>query len=347
MPPRVAEEPFKEVKDCIKQLGPNKWLLGPSLICEREDEKSSSAFHTRFVAPDGSNSKGLESLEGSPPDPKGPIQFVRCIATHATWRIGQWAYFKSKPWTPGQGTEAAAIKFVQQNAPSVPVPTVLEHYVDPQANRSYTLLLSVPGEDLNDLWKDLPYEKQNSVIQQVAEHIDTLAQLKNDRPVSAEGGMIKEPWLQHFNPETPFHLWGLLDPNKTKEWEPIWGVEENKLVFYHCDLGPTNIKVEVQKGEPKVTGILDWEVAGFLPRGWIVTKFLVSGGLDFDWEGEGEEDESVWRLSLAEFLVEKKGYKGFANRWIKWKKKEDSVGASFGYSWFLSLLPRAVANALM
>lgn len=207
--------------------------------------------------------------------------------------------------------------------------------------------MSVPGEDLNDLWKDLPYEKQNSVIQQVAEHIDTLAQLKNDRPVSAEGGMIKEPWLQHFNPETPFHLWGLLDPNKTKEWEPIWGVEENKLVFYHCDLGPTNIKVEVQKGEPKVTGILDWEVAGFLPRGWIVTKFLVSGGLDFDWEGEGEEDESVWRLSLAEFLVEKKGYKGFANRWIKWKKKEDSVGASFGYSWFLSLLPRAVANALM
>lgn len=127
MPPLVAEEPFKEVKDCIKQLGPNKWLLGPSLICEREDEKSSSAFHTRFVAPDVSNSKGLESLEGSPPDPKGPIQFVRCIATHATWRICQWAYFKSKPWTPGQGTEAAAIKFVQQNAPSVPVPTVLEH----------------------------------------------------------------------------------------------------------------------------------------------------------------------------------------------------------------------------
>lgn len=159
--------------------------------------------------------------------------------------------------------------------------------------------------------------------------------------------MIKEPWLQHFNPETPFHLWGLLDPNKTKKWEPIWDVEENKLVFYHCDLGPTNIKVEVQKGEPKVTGILDWEVAGFLPRGWIVIKFLVSGGLDFDWEGESEEDESVWRLSLAEFLVEKKGYKGFANRWIKWKKKEDSVGASFGYSWFLSLLPRAVANALM
>lgn len=83
-----------------------------------------------------------------------------------------------------------------------------------------------------------------------------------------------------------------------------------------------------------------------------MTKFLVSGRLDFDWEGEGEaegegeEDVSIWRLSLAQILVEKKGYKGFANRWIKWKQQEDLGGVSFGYSWFLSLLPRAVANAL-
>lgn len=81
MPPRVAAEPFKEVKDCIKQLGPNKWLLGPPLICERDDDKPSSAFRTRFVEPDGSSSKVQESLEGPPPHPRGPIQFVRCIAT--------------------------------------------------------------------------------------------------------------------------------------------------------------------------------------------------------------------------------------------------------------------------
>ena len=346
MPLRIDKEPFEEVKDCIKQLSPNSWLLGSSLICER-DGISSSAFRTRLVESDGSNSQVQENvacLQWSPPDPKGPIQFVRCIGNQATSRIGQWAYFKSRSWTPGQGTEAGAIKFVQQHAPSVPVPTVLESYVDPLAGRSYTLLLSVPGDDLNEVWKTLTFEQQNSLIQQVAEHIDTLAHLKNDKLVSAEGEMIFEPWLQHFNPETPYHLRGLLDPNKGKEWEQIWGVEENKFVFYHCDLGPTNIKVEVQMGEPKVTGLLDWEAAGFLPRGWIATKFRVSGGLDFDWDGEGEEDECVWREGLSQFLVEKKGYKEFANRWVKWKKNELG-GTQFGYSWFVSLLPRAAANA--
>lgn len=157
-PPRVADEPFKEVKDCIKQLGLHKWLFGPSLIYERDDDKSSSAFRIRFVEPDGSSSKVQESLEGPPSDPNRLIQLVRCFATHATWRIGQWAYFKSKPWTPGQGTEAAAIEFVQKNAPSMPMLTVLEHYIEPLANRSCTLLLNIPGKDLDKVWKNLPYE---------------------------------------------------------------------------------------------------------------------------------------------------------------------------------------------
>lgn len=109
-----------------------------------------------------------------------------------------------------------------------------------------------------------------------------LAHLKNDKLVSAKEEMIFEPWLQHFNPETPYHLRGLFNPNKSKEWEQIWGVEENKFVFYYCDLRPTNIKVEVQIGEPKVTGLLDWEAAGFLPRRWIATKFCMSVGLDFN-----------------------------------------------------------------
>lgn len=61
------------------------------------------------------------------------------------------------------------------------MPTVLEHYVDPQAGRSYTSLSRVPAEDLNEVWKIIPYEQLNSVLQQVAEHIDIIAQLKKDR----------------------------------------------------------------------------------------------------------------------------------------------------------------------
>lgn len=46
--------------------------------------------------------------------------------------------------------EFPALEFVQENAPTVPVPTVLEHYVDGTAHLSYTLISSTPGSDLNE-----------------------------------------------------------------------------------------------------------------------------------------------------------------------------------------------------
>lgn len=71
-----------------------------------------------------------------------------------------------------------------------------------------------------------------------------------------------------------------------------------------------------------MTGLLDWETAGFLSRGLIATKCRVSGGMEFDWDSEGEEDETVWRSSLAKVMVEEKGYKEFAHRWVKLKKNQ-------------------------
>ncbi len=59
------------------------------------------------------------------------------------------------------------------------------------------------------------------------------------------------------------------------------------LVFYHCDLGPSNIMVDLQTDN---IGIIDWETAGFVPREWIRTKFRVSSGMDLS-TGEGVD----WR----------------------------------------------------
>ncbi len=65
-----------------------------------------------------------------PFDPKGPIQLVSYIQGRETQRIGEWEYFKSKPWTEKMGLEFAAVELVQEMAPAVPVPAVLGHYVD-------------------------------------------------------------------------------------------------------------------------------------------------------------------------------------------------------------------------
>ncbi len=62
-----GEEDHPAVKDCIKQLGPDRWLLGPFLICERDI--SSHAFSTFF------KSKEF-SLEWVPLDPKAQYSLL-------------------------------------------------------------------------------------------------------------------------------------------------------------------------------------------------------------------------------------------------------------------------------
>lgn len=54
MPSRIDEEPLEVTKTCIKQLSPNRWLPGPSLICERD---ISSCTYTAWFDTDGSESK--------------------------------------------------------------------------------------------------------------------------------------------------------------------------------------------------------------------------------------------------------------------------------------------------
>ncbi len=108
----------------------------------------------------------------------------------------------------------------------------------------------------------------------------------------------------------------LLNPDEIRVYEKIWGVEQNKFVFYHADLAPTNIKVMVDEdGTANVTALLDWEIARYFPRGWISTEPHVSGGIGFDWNGEPGEME--WGSRLRIFL-EAMGYPSSADRWSKW-----------------------------
>ncbi len=61
--------------------------------------------------------------------------------------------------------------------------------------RSYTLLLSVPGEDLNKAWPRLNDQQYHDVVYQVAGHVHTLAQLQSEKLESADKKWMFEPWL--------------------------------------------------------------------------------------------------------------------------------------------------------
>lgn len=54
-------------------------------------------------------------------------------------------------------------------------------------------------------------------------------------------------------------------------------MDVSSFLFYHCDLGPGNILADPAKSS---IGTADWELAGYVPREWIKTKFNLSSGMD-------------------------------------------------------------------
>lgn len=150
-----------------------------------------------------------------------------------------------------------------------------------------------------------------------------LAQFKSDKPVGADGERVWDPFLTRENPDDTPLTRDLVNPDRAGEWEIIWGREQNEFVFYHVDLDPTNIKVEVQDGKAVETELLDWEIAGYMPKVRIATKPVISGGFNFDWDGKGEEF-----VSCTEF-----GNDGLWGLWVYM----GSVEAEFVMSlfWFL------------
>ena len=83
-------------------------------------------------------------------------------------------------------------------------------------------------------------------------------------------GSVHPSWMPR--PLGPFSLRDFNDHVLQYSIIPRPGVG-SFLHFYHADLGPRNIMVW---GDGDVLGILDWESAGFYPRGWVVLKPLLS-----------------------------------------------------------------------
>lgn len=90
------------------------------------------------------------------------------------------------------------------------------------------------------------------------------------------------------------------------------------LVLHHSDMGPQNILVELEK---KIVSVIDWEMAGFVPRDWVRTKFCVSWARNFDFPGVDTELSKDWRERVQVKLGEK-GYREVAEAWrVKWRER--------------------------
>jgi hypothetical protein len=98
------------------------------------------------------------------------------------------------------------------------------------------------------------------------------------------------------------------------------GMDCSSFVFFHADLGPSNIIVE---DKPKLgnLGIIDFEIAGFFPKGWIRTKFRVSSGMDFS---PSATDIPTWWRSEIQKALEANGFEDYSGSYMEWLNRQVS-----------------------
>jgi hypothetical protein len=92
-----------------------------------------------------------------------------------------------------------------------------------------------------------------------------------------------------------------------------WSTDHPGRGEYNTTKGPGNIIVE---DVPKVgsVGIIDWEIAGYYPRGWIRTKFRICSGLDIP---NPVKEQHWWRWEVQKSLGEH-GFEDYSEKWGSW-----------------------------
>ncbi|KAH6699584.1 kinase-like domain-containing protein [Verticillium dahliae] len=282
------------LNESIREVDKSSWLISNTLLLTRSSSPPPEKVPTDQVCWSDSNG-GHFALYAAPeplPDSKllaedsSSISRVHAVDNQAAvWRAGE-AFIKAHHMDyPDVTREHVTLQFLKdQKSQGFDFPNVFHHF---ETGSRYFLIVSrVPGQLLDEAWPSLDETKRHYYIGQVAEICNRLAAWKGDIVGGVDGRQLLERYLVKGNSK----MTDALSPQQLLKNCTEMSMDISTLVFYHCDLGPTNILVNVSTGS---LGIIDWELAGYVPIEWVRTKFRLSAGMDFS---HGDEDSKRdWR----------------------------------------------------
>ncbi|GLA27763.1 kinase-like protein [Aspergillus phoenicis ATCC 13157] len=216
------------------------------------------------------------------------------------WSIGSKVILKDRG-SNLPTSEVPNIQFVQEQT-SIPVPTVFESWEE----REHTLILMrrIPGEPLSNVWSKLTTEEKERIAKQTAEYLRQLRALQSDK-IQCLGGrpvfsnfLFKNKGLNEV-PRGPFasddELWAEMERGLNEEIPEAARVRLRQCMpsampytFTHGDL--TNVNIMVENGE--LTGIIDWETAGYFPVWW---EYVCTSVPD-------SEEDREWKTLLRQYM---------------------------------------------
>lgn len=185
-----------------------------------------------------------------------------------------------------RSSECAAMQYVRQHAPSVPVPEVYESdFDDPRVGRIF--MEEISGDTLEKVWPSLDTTQKELACRDIWDMIMTMRQLPRPHDIPAEeclyttvdgsplypqGGLTGNEVapLRKDQHDTDDALRAFILKRYRENWGPEPNMEEDfprseTAVFTHGDIHPRNI---MAGADGRVTSLLDFENAGFLPDYW-------------------------------------------------------------------------------
>lgn len=207
------------------------------------------------------------------------------------FRFGIPIVMKTTPRTVS--TEADALRFLNATCSGLPIPRLLDSFVIGET--TYTIMTKLPGHNLLD--RSLPSDQLEEVATEVLHFLHRLWQIeqpdncKGQVMRSASGHGLPNPMTLHSNLSNTFpstlHCYALMSFKDLNHFvadtapSTLERLANDQVCWVHTDLRLQNILVQ----DGRLSGIVDWEDSGWLPRHWQLHMFrnVYMHGVTFEW----------------------------------------------------------------
>ena len=210
----------------------------------------------------------------SRPPPKGEIffqQFATQILLLDDGKIAKIGLYLDR-------REAENLRFIRKHT-TIPVPEVFDSY-DTDDGGHCIVMARVPGINLQQAGPDLSDESKSRILTELIGYIHQLRRLQGTSVSSASGSptgmyVFGSDLKEVLTSPAQFHdfITSKVYAQINKDYVSFLRSQFNdnsRLLFMHADLVDRNIIVE----NGKISGIVDWEWAGYYPEHWDFVKFM-------------------------------------------------------------------------
>ncbi|KAG8408401.1 hypothetical protein J3459_017812 [Metarhizium acridum] len=292
------------VRESIREIDQNSWLIGGKILLSR-----ASLSDCDWQDGNGAGFKISDAPsplpESRPLSPTSEIKLVYDAGdVSAVFSVGD-VFCKARILDiPDVTREHVTLAWMHERRReqdwSFSIPNVIHHAE--YDGRYYIFLGRVRGQTIDSIWETLDESKRQQYAERIGDACVEMAKYTGNGMMSGvDGNALAELYLRKKASDcSPQNLQESCDDLK---------MDCSTLVFNHCDLGPTNVLVDLDTGR---ISIIDWEIAGFVPVEWIRTKFRVSSGMNLS-----SGDEVDWRRRVQDDLG-KKGYTDVADGFMAW-----------------------------